>query len=293
MKIKYDTISVFVIFDSHPRTKHPNGAALIFNTSADAAAHYLADLLRYDSRLLEDRSLQWQAQLLANYSAHVFGARARPTSTEDWEDAVLDSSLALLALRAEVAGLEDRNRDLQSENRRLNDHVERLEDELADLRETQRILLENNSRRRSPPRNRTYASASSTHTKGGRSPVSPNRGQRPPASSSGSGKGKQKATTATRVTQPVTENRDEPETSNGWRIPESEWVLTPETSDATTLDSLVDFKSASFTGAIRVEDSDEEDLLQWRSVRRSQKSRRDDEYDFFWLFPTLQQDQTP
>ncbi|KAJ7656293.1 hypothetical protein DFH06DRAFT_1091170 [Mycena polygramma] len=115
--------NVFIIFDSHPRTSHPNGAGLVLNTSLDATASHLDNLLAVDGRLLVDSSLQWQTQLLANFSGHFFVAKEHTNSGEDLMEAVLDSSLVVLRLQAEVADLKFQNsrltRDRQSLERSL------------------------------------------------------------------------------------------------------------------------------------------------------------------------------
>lgn len=127
IKVPCQGTDVFVIFDSHPRTKHPDGAGLIFNTSPSATARYLSDLLKFDPGLLEDPSLQWQAQLLANYSAHMFISDDSFRSLSDLMEAVLESSLSTLTLKAEVERLEGKNRLLEMETQRLSMDVDRLE----------------------------------------------------------------------------------------------------------------------------------------------------------------------
>ncbi|KAJ6620550.1 hypothetical protein B0H10DRAFT_2020799, partial [Mycena sp. CBHHK59/15] len=92
---------VFIIFDSHPRTDHPTGAGLIVNTSLDATASHLNNLLAIDTRLLADSSLQWQTQLLANFSGHFFVSKGGASnSVEDLTQAILESSLVALGLQA-------------------------------------------------------------------------------------------------------------------------------------------------------------------------------------------------
>ncbi|KAH9951728.1 hypothetical protein B0H21DRAFT_717226 [Amylocystis lapponica] len=114
---------IFVIFDSHPRTKHPDGAAFIFMNSLDAAAQYLADLLKWDDRIVNDASVQWQAQLLAHFSAHTFIGRTKYGSPENLAATALDASLQALNLRAEILELQSRNSTLVTENDRLRAEV--------------------------------------------------------------------------------------------------------------------------------------------------------------------------
>ncbi|KAJ7777248.1 hypothetical protein B0H16DRAFT_952215 [Mycena metata] len=118
---------VFIIFDSHPRTEHPNGAGLIVNTSLDATAAYLDNLLAVDDRLLTDSSLQWQTQLLANFSGHFFVPRGCATnSVEELTQGVLESSLVALSLQAEVAELKFQNSSLSRDRQALEKELDEL-----------------------------------------------------------------------------------------------------------------------------------------------------------------------
>ncbi|KAJ7252460.1 hypothetical protein C8J57DRAFT_1474125 [Mycena rebaudengoi] len=126
--------SVFVIFDSHPRNEHPNGAGLIVNTSLDATAIHLCRILAVDSRLLADSSLQWQTQLLAQFSGHfIVGKAFAANSVEELTQAVLESSLAVLSSHAEVADLKFQTSSLVRERQAL-------EMELEDLKEKYRSI---------------------------------------------------------------------------------------------------------------------------------------------------------
>ena len=100
---------MFVVFDSHPRPdKHPHGAAFIFKNSASGAARHVADLLRYDERLLHDSTVQWQAQLLAHCSGDIFVARDSHMKNQHWAELALD------ALFVTTYGLNTRNMLLPS-----------------------------------------------------------------------------------------------------------------------------------------------------------------------------------
>ena len=106
-----------MVFDSHPRQDHPDGAGFIFSTSIDATAEYLDNLLAIDQRILSDPSLQWQTQLLANFSGLLFVAK--PTRFDnnaiEAERAMVESSLAILALQAEVDELKSQNGTLRTD----------------------------------------------------------------------------------------------------------------------------------------------------------------------------------
>ena len=108
-----------MVFDSHPRQDHPNGAGFTFSTSIDTTAQYLDSLLAIDESILSDHSLEWQAQLLANFSGLLFVAKTTrfDSNPVEAERAVIESSLSILALQAEVADLKYRNASLQSDLR--------------------------------------------------------------------------------------------------------------------------------------------------------------------------------
>lgn len=68
--------------------------------------------------------MQWQVQLLANYSGHVFVPRESTDSSADLMSIVIESSLIILALRAEAFDLRFRNSALASEMERLQIDME-------------------------------------------------------------------------------------------------------------------------------------------------------------------------
>jgi uncharacterized small protein (DUF1192 family) len=127
MKLVIDTTDVFVIFDSHSRPSHPDGAVFILNTSIHRTAARLKEILPVDRRLLSDSDMQWQAQLLAHYSGHIFVSKGTKQSPAHFTQTVVESSLAILALRAEVSDLKLRLSILTSENERLQAEVQTTE----------------------------------------------------------------------------------------------------------------------------------------------------------------------
>lgn len=112
-----DGEDVFMVFDSHPRLDHPCGAGFTFSTSIDVTAHYLDNLLAIDQSILSDHSLQWQTQLLANFSGLLFVAKTNrfDSNPVEAERAMIESSLTILALRAEVDELKLQNASLQKD----------------------------------------------------------------------------------------------------------------------------------------------------------------------------------
>ncbi|TFY77299.1 hypothetical protein EWM64_g6711, partial [Hericium alpestre] len=117
---------VFVIFDSHPRPEYPKGAGFIVNASIDTAAARLVKLLPVID--FPDRDLQWQAQLLANYSGHVFVPSGLVLNAASMMRIVMESSLALLSTRAQVAELTFQHSNLISENKCLEEESEQMEE---------------------------------------------------------------------------------------------------------------------------------------------------------------------
>ncbi|KAG2040575.1 hypothetical protein BDR03DRAFT_949223 [Suillus americanus] len=145
---------VFVIFDSHPRPSYPAGSGLIFNTSIDQAVSRLATILpATDSRLLSLSGLQWQAQLLNNISGHIFVSNGPPSDMRGMQHTVVESSLAVLRLRAEVAELTQKNERLAEEHATLEEEVQRLDDALSiekkkvvSLQESSKIVQKSSER---------------------------------------------------------------------------------------------------------------------------------------------------
>lgn len=130
--IKGSDTNVFVIFDSHPRTSYPAGAGLILNTSIDKVVSRLTSILpAADNDLFSLSGLQWQAQLLNHVSGHVFVSNGPPADMRGMQHTVVESSLAVLRLRAEVAGLLQKNDRLTKENGALEGEVQRLDDALS------------------------------------------------------------------------------------------------------------------------------------------------------------------
>ena len=128
-----DEADVFMVFDSHPRPGHPDGAGFTFNTSLDATARYLDNLLAIDESILSDHSLQWQTQLLASFSGLLFVAKSTRFNSNpvEAERVVIESSLSILALQAEVAEVKFQNaalqKDLQAAESKLEEERRRFD----------------------------------------------------------------------------------------------------------------------------------------------------------------------
>jgi Ring finger domain len=132
------------------------------SSSIEGTARRLTELLPTVD--LPESSLQWQAQLLSNYSGHVFVPHGVEMSTPTLWQAVLESSLAQLSMQAEIA-------DLRSQNQFLKNEQQRLEGEIKDVevrsrrqeRMIQQLESSTNSHKYVRPSTPPRHSSSSTH----------------------------------------------------------------------------------------------------------------------------------
>ncbi|PBK99567.1 hypothetical protein ARMGADRAFT_1008100 [Armillaria gallica] len=173
--------NIYVIFDTHPRPTHPDGSGITFLATVESAAKRLSDILSVDTRLLSESGLQWQAQLLANFSAHVFILNDKwSTDPTDLKQALLESSVTILTLQAQLSDLESRNQSLTST-------TDRLEEEIDELQET----CENLKKRQSQSHSRSIATTYVAATKW---PAAPSRSSSSQQRTSGKkSKGKERA----------------------------------------------------------------------------------------------------
>ena len=116
--------NAYVVFDSHPRPSHPEGAGLIFSSSLENTAKIIKGILHVDKDLISSPDLQWEAQLLTNCSGHIYVAK---NWSLDEEKFILESSLTILTLRSEVMELKQQNDALTSQNVKLEEEVASLE----------------------------------------------------------------------------------------------------------------------------------------------------------------------
>ncbi len=135
---------VFIIFDSHNRPEHPSGAGIYLTTTLERASRHLHNLLFVDPDIYSGSGFQWQAQLLANYSAHIFVSGSARFDRSTLTFSLLETSLEVLALRAEVSDLRTLNLELVQNN-------ERLEEELGILQDDHKRLFRNRNKMRSSP----------------------------------------------------------------------------------------------------------------------------------------------
>ena len=126
---------------------------MIVSPSIEGTARRLTELLPTVD--LPDSFLQWQAQLLSNYSGHVFVPHGVETSTPTLWQAVLESSLAQLSMQAEISELRSQNEFLKSEQQRLESEIKEAE---ARSREQERLIRQQQQQQRQ----QQYESSSSS-----------------------------------------------------------------------------------------------------------------------------------
>lgn len=146
-KIPTPDENIFVIFDTHPRPAHPDGSGITYLSTIKKTAQRLSEILSLDKDLLSESDLQWQVQLLANFSAHIFVPNDKwDTDRDNLTQALLGSSLTILALQAQLS-------DLTSSVREATQATKRLEKENVGLQETVERLRERlrTETRRPPP----------------------------------------------------------------------------------------------------------------------------------------------
>ncbi|KAK0194944.1 hypothetical protein F5146DRAFT_924419 [Armillaria mellea] len=147
-KIPTPDQNIFVIFDTHPRPEHPDGSGITYLSTIKKTAQRLSEILSLDKELLAESDLQWQVQLLANFSAHIFVPNDKwDTDHDNLTQALLGSSLTILALQAQLS-------DLTSSVREAKQASSRLEKENVGLQETVERLrerLQTEARRPPPP----------------------------------------------------------------------------------------------------------------------------------------------
>ena len=119
-----------------------------------------------DHHLLSDGDLQWQAQLLANYSGHIFVSRALDNNPAHLVQTVIESSLVILALRAEVSDLKSQNSTLASESKQLEEEMEQMEDKHRD--QLQKLAQTSRNRQSSSYRSASGSPPISNESEGSR-----------------------------------------------------------------------------------------------------------------------------
>ncbi|KAL5531088.1 hypothetical protein ACEPAG_3964 [Sanghuangporus baumii] len=136
LKIARVPKDLFVIFDSHPRPAHPDGAAFFFSSSLEDSVDHLTELFPVNENLLGPRSgLQWQAELLAHVSGHFFVCSNNDMRmSRVAEQAFLEASCAILSARVQEKESSSKCMMLSSENERLKKDLDLAEDRVRELK---------------------------------------------------------------------------------------------------------------------------------------------------------------
>lgn len=127
LKISIASQDIFIIFDSHPRPSHPLGSGFILNSSVEATAAYLEELLSIDLNILSDPSLHWQAQLLGHFAGHILVQKSGAIYDPDIDFILMDASTRILNLMANVADLKRQQQSLLTDNEYLTERLVQLE----------------------------------------------------------------------------------------------------------------------------------------------------------------------
>jgi len=138
------------------------------SSSIEGTARRLTELLPTVD--LPESSLQWQAQLLSNYSGHVFVPHGVEMSTPTLWQAVLESSTSQLSMQAEIADLRSQNEFLKSEQQRLESEIREVE--VRSRRVIQQLESSTNNHKYVRPSTPPRHSSSSKHVHRSSSPSS-------------------------------------------------------------------------------------------------------------------------
>ncbi|CAE6502185.1 unnamed protein product [Rhizoctonia solani] len=122
--------SMYLVFDSHPRPNHPDGAAVqVFpSRSVEDIAEYLMDLFQVDQDIINDPSLEWTVQLLGQLSYHVL---APSIASEPLDEYALN--MRILEADRKRNWAEEKFKAAEVEARKLRSKVFDKEQEIAML----------------------------------------------------------------------------------------------------------------------------------------------------------------
>ncbi|KAG9018935.1 hypothetical protein FRB90_008128 [Tulasnella sp. 427] len=130
--------TIFAIFDSHSRPgAHSQGSAISFFGTSTGAAGYLSQLLTVDGGLMLSTSeMQWQAQLLSQYSAHILMAQQvdEPFTQHQAEMEVFQACLRTIEAKAAFNELKSRMDALEERYRKEKKEKKKAEEELVLVR---------------------------------------------------------------------------------------------------------------------------------------------------------------
>ncbi|CCO37732.1 hypothetical protein BN14_11891 [Rhizoctonia solani AG-1 IB] len=131
------TKSIYLVFDSHPRPNHPDGAAIQIFPSQSVAdvANYLMSLFKVDQDIIDDPELEWTAQLLGQVSYHVLA----PSSGSDTKDEYA-TNMRILEDARKRALAEEKLKAAEAETKKLKNQVLNQQQEISRLNITIRNL---------------------------------------------------------------------------------------------------------------------------------------------------------
>lgn len=122
MKLPTSKGDVFLVFDSHVRPNHPNGAGFIFNSSIDATANYLSRLFWVDktSPTAKDEQYGFHMDLIKQFCGHIIVPKRPIKGDLALTQSLLDASMMILALTTELADSKDTISSMRAELQRVN-----------------------------------------------------------------------------------------------------------------------------------------------------------------------------
>ncbi|CAE6346143.1 unnamed protein product [Rhizoctonia solani] len=131
------TKSIYLVFDSHPRPNHPDGAAIQIFPSQSVAdvANYLMSLFRVDQDIIDDPELEWTAQLLGQVSYHVLAPSSGPDTKDEYA-----INMRILEDARKCALAEEKLKAAEAETKKLKNQVLNQQQEISRLNITIRNL---------------------------------------------------------------------------------------------------------------------------------------------------------
>ncbi|KAJ1300980.1 hypothetical protein OPQ81_003404 [Rhizoctonia solani] len=122
--------SIYLVFDSHPRPNHPNGAAVhIFpSRPTDDVAEYLMDLFQVDEDIINDPNLEWTVQLFGQLSYHVLAPSPAPEAANEYE-----LNMRILEANRKRDWAEEKLKTAEAETRKLRSLVFEKDQEISML----------------------------------------------------------------------------------------------------------------------------------------------------------------
>ncbi|CAE6475550.1 unnamed protein product [Rhizoctonia solani] len=122
--------SIYLVFDSHPRPNHPNGAAVqVFpSRPVEDVAEYLMDLFQVDQDIINDPNLEWTVQLFGQLSYHVLAPSLASESLDEYA-----LNMRILEADRKRNWAEEKFKASETETRKLRSKVFDKEQEIAML----------------------------------------------------------------------------------------------------------------------------------------------------------------